>query len=304
MINVGILGASTPQGGELVRILVNHPDVELAFAYDTANVGMPLTALHHGLIGETSLAVTDTPSLARLDAVIICAPSELARKIALNPELYPRMKVIDMTGEYGTAAEAAMTLGLSEVNRKPLVRGATRAVIPSPAVTAMAVALYPFASSLLLGADIDVILSGRTGGDCEADASAITGYLAGVQNSFSSKVNISVDASKDEGGSGRGLRAVITFPCSLRLEDAAALYDPVYDDHNFTFISTVPVTTAEVEGTQKCIITPGKPDDAHLRLDVVVDGTLRGGAGDAVHVLNLLFALHERTGLALKAINF
>lgn len=300
MIKVGILGASTQQAGELTRILVNHPDVELVFAYDTENNGRLISDIHHGLIGETSLAMTDSPSLARLDAVIICEESDLAQKIALNPDLYPRMKVIDMTGVYGKLEEAGMTLGLSEVNRKPLVRGATRAVIPPAGVMTAAVALYPFASSLLLNDDITITLSGNYHGNPEKESEEVAEFIKSVQNSFNASVKINY-IERENNGCGRGMRARITFPCTLRREDAEALYDPVYDDHNFSFIVPEAVGLNEVEGTQKCLIAIEKPDDSTLTLDVVVDGILRGGAGDAVHVLNLLFALHERIGLTLKA---
>ena len=93
----------------------------------------------------------------------------------------------------------------------------------------------------------------------------------------------------------------IRLECQPDLEQILQMYEEVYDDHNFTSIVTSPVNPIETEGTNKVIISISKPDAATLCLDIVADGRMRGGAGEAVHLLNLLFALHEQTGLKLKA---
>lgn len=303
MIKLGIIGGAAAAAGELLRILVNHPDVDLRFIYAPSLAGHPVTDIHHGLMGECDMAFTENPSFDRLDVVMLCEPSPLAQRITLNPDELPELRVIDLTGVYARQPEAEMIFGLSEVNRKPLVRGATRAYVGSAAMTAAAIALYPFASSLLLNSDIKIALSGRYTTAWDGDAEALAEYLRGVQNSFCSKVLYS-PSDRVEEGSGRGMRLEIDFPCSLSVEEAIKLYDPIYDDHNFTFIAPRPVSVREVEGTQKCLLHISKPDPASIHIEAVVDATMRGGAGDATHLLNLLFGLHERTGLALKASNF
>lgn len=307
MIKLGILGASSPLAGELIRILVNHPDVDIRFAYAPEHKGVRVAAVHHGLIGETDMTFTDTPQLSKLNAVVVCSGSDLARQIVTAPEQYPVLKVVDVSGEYPHTEETGMELGISEVNRKPLVRGATRAYIPMPTVVAAAIALYPFASSLLLNNDIDIEVQGNYRGNPESDAEAIMRYLAGVQNSFSSAVKVRpvpCDDNDENFRCGRGLSLVIKFPSTLTVLDIERLYDNIYDDHSFTFTVNVPLALREVEGTDKCLITIEKPDENTVCLRVIVDATLRGGAGDAVHILNLLFGLAERTGLALKAVNY
>lgn len=303
MIRVCISGAASRVAGELIRILVNHPDVELAAAYAPGHTGERVTSIHHGLIGETDLQLRDTPPLpSAVDALVICEPSEYAADIALNLAKYPDLRVIDISGCYGRDARSEMALGISEINRKTLVRGATRAYVPGAAVVEALIALYPFAASLLLGDDIAVSLSGRYDGNPEADGCQAAAVLATVQNSFDSKVVFAPSA--DCAAAGRGLRLGITFPTTLLPQDIRSLYDGIYDDHHFTFLSPHRLEMREVEGTHKCLIYIDKPDAATVRLDVIADAVVRGGAGDAVHVLNLLFGLHERTGLALKASEF
>lgn len=303
MIKVCISGAASRVAGELIRILVNHPDVELAAAYAPGHTGERVTSIHHGLIGETDLQLSETPPLpSTIDALVICEPSDYAAEIALNPRKYPDLRVIDISGCYGRDPGAEMALGISEINRKTLVRGATRAYVPGAAVVEALIALYPFAGSLLLCDDIAVTLSGRYAGDAQTDGCQVATVLSTIQNSFDSKVifNPSADCTAE----GRGLRLGITFPSTLLSQDIHALYDGIYDDHHFTFLAPNALELKEVEGTHKCLIHIDKPDAATVRLDVIADAVVRGGAGDAVHVLNLLFGLHERTGLALKASEF
>lgn len=296
MIKVGILGATTPVAGEIIRILIHHPEVELRTLHAPTLAGHPVTSAHHGLWGEETLLFTEKADFAHLDVAIICAPTEAAEAAIEACDRNPEMRLIDLTGRYGP-----FEFGLSEINRKPLVRGARRASVPAPLASVALIALYPFATALMLNNDIAVTAEGSLGTSTPAqDAIAIEQRLAAVQNSFSSRVIID---DKSAGG-GRGMRLRIAFPSTLTVADACRLYDGIYDDHNFTFLTPRPVELKEVEGTQKCLINVSKPDAASILLDVVADSTMRGAAGDAVHLLNLLFGLHERTGLDLKVTTF
>lgn len=303
MIKTGILGASSPVAGEVIRILTHHPDVEILAAYEPSLAGRKVTSLHHGLIGECDLTFCETLPMARLDCVIACTPGDAVDKIARHPELYPNLRFIDLTGQYAGVPAAMLSMGLSEVNRKELVRGAKRAYIPSPVETVADIALYPLANSLLLNDDVKIRVSGNIGDESGA-SEGIAAFLARVQNSFSSAVNIELAPGGEKDSAGRGIRLVIEFPSSLSVADIAALFDGIYDDHNFSFLVDTPLPLKEVEGTNKCLINISKPDAQTARLDVIADSTLRGGAGDAVHVLNLLFGLHELTGLTLKAVYY
>ena len=296
MIKVGILGAATPVAGEIIRILVHHPEVELRTLHAPSLAGNPATSVHHGLWGEETLLFTEKADFPHLDLAIICEPSEAAKAAIEACERNPEMRLIDLTGRYGP-----FEFGLSEINRKPLVRGARRASVPAPLAAVALIALYPFAAALMLNNDIAVSAEGNLcTSQPTAEAATIEKRLATVQNSFSSRVIID-DRSA---GTGRGMRLRISFPSTLTVADACRLYDGIYDDHNFTFLTPRPVELKEVEGTQKCLINVSKPDAGNILLDVVADPTMRGGAGEAVHLLNLLFGLHERTGLDLKVSTF
>lgn len=296
MIKVGILGAATPLAGEIIRILVHHPEVELRTLHAPSLAGHPATSAHHGLWGEETLLFTEKADFPHLDVAIICEPSDVAKAAIEACGSNPEMRLIDLTGRYGP-----FEFGLSEINRKPLVRGARRASVPAPLAAVALIALYPFAAALMLNNDIAVTAEGSLGTSQPADdASTIEKRLAAVQNSFSSRVIID-DRST---GTDRGMRLRISFPSTLTVADACRLYDGIYDDHNFTFLTPRPVELKEVEGTQKCLVNVSKPDAGSILLDVVADPTMRGGAGEAVHLLNLLFGLHERTGLDLKVSTF
>lgn len=297
MIKVGILGAAVPIAGEIIRILVHHTEVELACLYAPSLSGHSVTSVHHGLWGEQPLSFTENPDIQKLDVAIICEPSDVANAAVAALADNEKMRIVDLTGEYGP-----FEFGLSEMNRKPLVRGARAASVPTPIVSIALIALYPFAASLMLNDDIRIEASGYVPGDECEDAKTIAQRLATVQNSFASKVSILKTGKEME--SERGVRLRIAFPSTLTVQDAQHIYDKIYDDHNFTFLTPQPLVLNEVEGTHKCLINISKPASEEIVLDVVADATMRGGAGEAVHLLNLLFGLHERTGLNLKISRF
>lgn len=298
MIKVGIVGASTRMAGELIRILVNHPEVVLKCAYEPEKTGHTVSSVHHGLIGECDIKFTEQIDLQKLDCLLLCAPSAIGEQVLEHESDYPELRVVDMTGEHRADADACgLVYGLSEINRKPLVRGAKRALLPSPGASAALIALYPFANLLMLLGDIDIKIQGVNAG--ATDAEEIERVLKTVQKSFVSRANVEHDESSEPNR--RGLRVSIEFDSTLSLHDALEVYEDIYDDHNFTFVSSEPLETKEVEGTNKCLVSVSKPSEGRIHLEVIVDGTMRGGAGEGVHLLNLLFGLHEKTGLALKS---
>ena len=78
------------------------------------------------------------------------------------------------------------------------------------------------------------------------------------------------------------------------------LCEDYYDDHNFTFVVNHEPDASDVNNTNKCLLNL-QSDGDKLKITAVIDGLLKGTAGNAVHIMNLLFGLHERVGLALKA---
>ncbi len=303
MIKVGIAGADTAMAGELIRILINHPDVELLSAFAPGKVGRKVASVHHGLAGECDLDFSPDINPKELDVIFIDAHSDVADRFRMNTDRWPDLRIIDMSHCPSLDFEALdMAYGLPEINRKQLVRGCKRAVVPRSVAAAAIIGLYPLARHLLLKGNIQV------GYACPSDIDTdekinmvrqeILHVLRKTQNSFNGDISLH---HLDEEVSDRGLKVVVEVPCSLDINEVFRIYDDCYDDHNFTFMVANSMPGYEVEGTQKTLVTLQKLSPDRLTVTVVADCRMRGGAGDAVHIMNLLFGLHERTGLYLKA---
>lgn len=303
MIKVAITGAATPDSGELIRLLAMHPDVEITAARAPGQEGKALTSIHHGLIGETSLSVSPTIDLKETDVLFVDAPQPGPGDVVSLSETYPDLKLIFMNSAGRPDEMEGIVYGLPEINRKQLVRGARAAVVPSSFASMALVALYPFAIHLLLNGDINISVAAPKAiidaTDMAAVSREIERELKSVQQSFSGRVNISPVESEAR----RSALMDIEFDCPLSLEQMIGLYD-LYDDHRFSFVSPVKPGVSEVAGTNKCVITPGRSEPGKSTVSVAADCRLRGGAGEAVHIMNLMFGLHEKTGLNLKAIDF
>lgn len=306
MIRVGIAGADTAMAGELIRILINHPDVELSAAFAPGKVGRNVASVHHGLAGECALDFSPDINPAKLDVIFIDAHSDVADRFRMNTDRWPDLRIIDMSHCPTLDFESLdMVYGLPEIHRKELVRGCRRAVVPRSVAVAAIIGLYPLARHLLLKGDIEI------GYACPADidtdekigmaAQEILHVLHKTQNSY--KGNVSLLRLNEE-ISERGLKVTIDIPCTLDINEVFRIFDDCYSDHNFTFMVSSSMPGYEVEGTQKTLVTLQKLQPDRLTVTVVADCRMRGGAGDAVHIMNLLFGLHERTGLYLKVHKF
>ncbi len=306
MIRVGIAGADTAMAGELIRILINHPDVELESAFAPGKVGRKVASVHHGLSGECDLEFSPDINPQMLDVIFIDAHSDVADRFRMNTDRWPDLRIIDMSHCPSLDFEALdMAYGLPEINRKELVRGCKRAVVPRSVAVAAIIGLYPLARHLLLKGDIKVDYACPADIDTEEKISMVRQEILYVlrktQNSYNGNI---VMHRLEEEVSERGLKVVIDIPCSLDISEVFRVFEDCYDDHNFTFMVSSAMPGYEVEGTQKTLVTLQKQEGDRLTITVVADSRMRGGAGDAVHIMNLLFGLHERTGLYLKAHKF
>lgn len=304
MIKVAISGADSPEAGELIRILVNHPDVEMKAIIAPALEGKEITSVHHGLIGETPLRFcSGLPE--KIDVLFVCGTSLTASDFRRLRASRDKLKIIllhPVDGEFSDDEEIPV-YGMPEINRKALVRGALSAVVPSPLASLALVPLYPLAYNLLLNGDISLryylpfFLADNSGS--ERAKEEIRRELTLAQRSFSGSLEIASARTASE----RGAELEVEIRCPIDMEHISEFYE-MYDDHHFAFPVTSMVTISDVEGTDKCIFTLSKPERDTLRIHAVADPRMRGGAGEAVHIMNLLCQLHEKTGLALKASRF
>lgn len=315
MIKAGIAGGCSLGAGELVRLLVNHPDVELKWVHSSDKCGHRLTDVHPGLIGETDMVFTDKIDFTDIDILFLCLQRGDGRRFVERNELPEKLRVVDLSGDFRADSDSGFVYGLPELNRKELVRGATRASVPGALATAVNLALLPLARHLMLNSGIHVTaICGRDGDDCgagEQPAVALPEFYAPLahkqiaeisdtlrreQTSFAS--DISVVAMR--GQYPRGLAAMIYFDSPVPAQTVIPLYREFYDDHNFTFISDRRPSLGEVAGTNKCVLHI-ESTGSRLVITSVLDNILKGGVGQAVHIMNLLFGLQECVGLRLKA---
>lgn len=342
MIKTGILGGETLAAGELIRILLNHPDVDLRQVASGPLSGMNVADVHRGLVGDTSLRFVSKLDTKWLDAVFLCGEPWMAREFMESlPERGEKdeaLRIVDLTGAF-RRGELEMVYGLPEHERKALVRGATRASIPSPIAHAVELALFPMAkNSLLFGPvngnvviaateefyrlpnvaplteshdnPLSTILSTRLDPvapaehrpDSEAAALEAAGEMKRIQPSFNSEVRLTV--SKDANHP-RGILAVVETECNLSLSELERIFKEAYEDHNFTYVIDRIPEISDVANTNKCLLHISYAGNhSTLKINVAIDNLLKGAAGNAVHCFNLLFGLSERTGLELKPSGF
>ena len=307
MIKIGILNADNPGSGELLRLLINHPEADIVTLYAPMMTGRSVGSVHHGFIGENLVNFTDKINPEELDILFISEQNEISEYVYNNLDKWPELKIIDFSGNNKEAFKNATTeIGLSETNRKSIVRNMNVAHIPTPELIPILITLFPLATYMLINSDITISLSIpsrilKEGNVSMNNSEILTEAIKSCQPSFASSVSLSFEENKEET---RVITMHAIIDCALTIEEIERIYEQIYDDHNFTFVVHSPITSKEVEGTQKCVISLNKPSSAKLELTTICDGRMRGGAGDAVHILNLFKGLHEKTGLTLKSSSF
>ncbi|MDE6049689.1 MAG: N-acetyl-gamma-glutamyl-phosphate reductase [Paramuribaculum sp.] len=310
MIRAGIIGGDSDVAGDLIRILINHPDVELVWVSAPDEEGVLLSQRHRGLTGETYMRFSGDKSLEDIDVLFMCFIRDGDSEQYLSHHKIPEnLKIIDLSPDFRMPEDenSEWVYALAELNRKPLVRGAKKASVPGPFATIMLLSLLPLAKNLLLNSDIHVscVSSTASGDEKAGEASIILDHeeieetrkaLKALQSSFNSRIRLVGTA----GGWDSGLAATIYMDTPISEDDIKDIYDTFYEDHGFTFLCESHPDLGEVRGTNKCLMRVGKTGDT-LVISSVIDETLKGGASAAVHVMNLMFGLQERVGLMLKA---
>ena len=323
MIKSGIIGGAGYTAGELIRLLINHPDVQLMWVNSSSNAGNPVASVHQGLIGETDLVFTDQTPFDEINVLFFCTPHGQTRTFLESHSVPDDLRIIDLSTDYrhqdGTHD---FVYGLPELNRKAIVRGAKHIANPGCFATAIQLALLPLAKNLLLNKDVHVFaITGSTGAGVKPAPTShfswrndnisiykpfrhqhldeIRQSLSQLQNSFASEI----DFIPVRGCFSRGIFATLYLDCPVELSEIRRLYDDYYSDHNFTFVTNKMPDLKDVVNTNKCLLHLEKEGNK-LIIVSVIDNLLKGASGTAVHNMNLLFGLHERTGLCLKGSAF
>ena len=321
MIKVGIIGGAGYTAGELIRILVNHPEVSIEFVHSESNAGNPLTKVHQGLLGDTSLNFCSEYDLGSIDVLFLCSghgKSEAFWKETAMPE---NLKVIDLAQDFRDEHDGYV-YGLPEW-QKSKIEGASKIANPGCFATCIQLALLPLAKSGAALSEVSVsAVTGSTGAGVKPGA---TTHFSWRNNNISAYkvlehqhlIEINRDLGLEAGPGGfpainfipmrgdfaRGIFATAQTRCALSEEEARALYKDYYKDARFTFVKDSPVDLKDVVNTNKAAIYVEKHGEV-LVVSCVVDNLLKGASGQAVQNMNIICGLPEDCGLKLKASAF
>ncbi len=316
MIRAGIIGGAGYTAGELMRLLINHPEVEVAWVHSTSNAGVPLADVHEGLIGETDMRFAETFDLNACDVVFMCQGHGFSRKFWEDNELPEDLKVIDLAQDYRDESDGYV-YGLPELRRNE-VELCRKLANPGCFATAVQLALLPLAQAGLLEGEVHVTgITGSTGAGVKPGATThfswrnnnISVYKAFEHQHLKEiKMTLSgLQGGKDpdisfipvRGDFARGIFVMADITTGMEIGDLTKLYKEFYAGAAFTFVSDRPVDLKQVVNTNKCVISLEKHGGKLLVL-CAIDNLLKGASGQAVHNMNLMFGLPERMGLALK----
>ena len=314
MIKVGILGGAGYTAGELLRILVNHPEVEIVFVHSTSNAGNYLYDVHGGLFGDTQLRFSDSYDLDAVDVLFLCSAHGKSREFWEQNALPAGLKVVDLAQDYRDESDGYV-YGLPEWQRDK-IRGAQKIANPGCFATAIQLGLMPLAHAGLLQSTVHVTaITGSTGAGVKPGATTHFSWRTDNLSTYTvfehqHLKEICRNLSFDDiqfvpmrGDFARGIFASITVDCPLDGAAALKLYQDYYADAAFTFVSEAPVDLKQVVNTNKCIVSLEKHGDT-LVISSVIDNLLKGASGQAVQNMNLIFGIPETTGLKLKASAF
>ena len=320
MIKVGIIGGAGYTAGELLRLLVNHSQVEIAFVHSTSNAGNALSDVHGGLIGQTDLCFADKYDLTAIDALFLCSAHGQSRKFWEENPLPATLKVIDLAQDFRDES-CGYVYGLPEINRQRIAH-TFRLANPGCFATAIQLALLPLATNGLLKDEVHVTaITGSTGAGVKPGATThfswrsdnisvykafehqhlieIRRTLKTLQPSFNSDINF----VPMRGDFARGIFASVYTETDLTAERAVELYKEFYADAAFTFVVDREVDLKQVVNTNKAVVRVAKYGNK-LHIVSVIDNLLKGASGQAVQNMNIMFGLDENLGLNLKASAF
>ncbi|MGY5848525.1 N-acetyl-gamma-glutamyl-phosphate reductase [Salegentibacter sp. HM20] len=320
MITAGIIGGAGYTAGELIRILINHPKVELDFVYSTSKPGNPVAGVHQDLLGEIDLKFTGEIN-KNVDVVFLCLGHGNSVKFLKENQFSEKTKIVDLSTDYRMQGEHTFVYGLPEFNKEQIEK-ADFIANPGCFATAISLAILPLAKAGLLNDEVHVnAVTGATGAGTSLSA---TTHFTWRDNNFSSykafehqhlnEIGQSLKQLQQEklpginfipnrGNFSRGIHATAYTKFEGSLEDAKKIYSETYRDAAFTFVVEEDLHLKQVANTNKCLLKLQKFGDK-LLITSIIDNLLKGASGQAVQNMNLMFGFEETAGLKLKASYF
>jgi N-acetyl-gamma-glutamyl-phosphate reductase len=324
-IKAGIIGGAGYTGGEMLRILINHPNVEIAFVNSSSNAGNLISDVHTDLLGDTDLRFTnEIPQ--HIDVLFLCVGHGDAKKfLAANP-INENIKIIDLSQDFRLTANAIFenrefVYGLPELNRDA-IKNAKNIANPGCFATCIQLGLLPLAAKGLIKNEVHI--NATTGSTGAGQSLSTTSHFSWRNNNLSiykafehqhlneigqSLVQLQPSISEalnfipQRGAFTRGILASMYLESDLTLEEAQKLYEDYYNAHPFTHVSRKNIDLKQVVNTNKALVHVEKHGNK-LFIISIIDNLLKGASGQAVQNMNLLFGLEETAGLKLKAANF
>jgi N-acetyl-gamma-glutamyl-phosphate reductase len=322
MIKVGIIGGAGYTAGELIRILLNHPEADIVFVQSSSNAGNLVSDVHDDLLGETDLKFTDEMPLDTVDVVFLCMGHGKSVEFMQNNKLPKSLKVIDLSHDFRLKrAGNEFVYGLPELNRKE-IKTAKYIANPGCFATGIQLALLPLAEEGLLTDEVHVqAITGSTGaGQKPTETSHFSWRSSNVSaykifehqhegEILQSLKQLQPVFDKDfnfvpiRGNHTRGIfvSAYTNFKGSI--EEANKLFEDFYQTHPFVFVTKSNPGVKQVVNTNKALIYLEKHGNK-LVIISVTDNLIKGASGQAVQNMNLMFGLDEKTGLNLKPVAF
>ncbi|XZF14748.1 N-acetyl-gamma-glutamyl-phosphate reductase [Chitinophagaceae bacterium MMS25-I14] len=324
MIKAGIIGGAGYTGGEMIRILLRHPEAEITFVHSKSQAGKPVAQTHTDLVGEIDLMFTGELQ-TDVDVLFLCVGHGEAKVFLAENNIPATVRIIDLSQDYRLTAsneglEIPFVYGLPEL-QKEAIKAAVRIANPGCFATALQLGMLPLADAELLEPVYATGITGSTGAGQSLSASShfswrtnnIQAYktlthqhMAEVKQSLAHAGNglqPQVNFIPWRGDFARGIFISLQLHCEKTLEEIYAIYEAFYSGHPFTHVSRLPIHLKQVVNTNKCIIQLEKEND-QLAVHVAIDNLLKGASGQAVQNMNLMFGLEETAGLNLKASYF
>ena len=318
MIKIGILGAAGYTGGELIRVLLNHPEAQIVFANSESNAGNLVADVHEGLYGDTDMRFTDEMPFDDVDVVFFCFGHGKSEQFLREHSIPAKVKIIDLAQDFRLAAPGNdYVYGLPEINRERIAT-AQHVANPGCFATCIQLGLLPAAKMHLINTDVSVnAITGSTGAGQKPGATThfswrnnnmsiykafIHQHVPEIRQSLKQTqgyLDASIDFIPYRGDFARGIFATEVVKTDKPVEGIVAGYKEFYKDAKFTHYVDKAIDLKQVVNTNKCLVHVDKYGDK-LLITSCIDNLLKGAVGQAVQNMNIMFGVNESLGLSLK----
>ncbi|MDX1636992.1 MAG: N-acetyl-gamma-glutamyl-phosphate reductase [Balneolaceae bacterium] len=324
--SVGIVGGGGYTAGELIRLLLHHPEVSLDFVYSRSQGGKPVSSVHQDLVGEADFPFSDTVN-TEVDVIFLCMGHGNSRPFLEEHPLPEHVNIVDLSRDFRLKEEASpgngrtFVYGLPELNREAIKK--TQLVAnPGCFATAIQLVLLPMADHKKLLEDVNIhAITGSTGAGQKPRDTTHFSWREGNVSIYKAFTHQHLDEIKQSvwalqgiynkeinfipmrGNFTRGIFVSAYTQTDLTEQEAVDLYRDYYDEAVFTVVSPNPLHLKQVVNTNKCLLHVEKHGE-NLLVTSIIDNLLKGASGQAVHNMNLMLGLPEDTGLKLKSSYF